>query len=101
MTSTSAARTPGRRHPLAAAAAIAGALVLGWSVPAMAASALPRLPSVAPSLDLGVWVIIDPDDDTPTDLIACLEAGRVHPVQRRAEGGLALGRGRAGAARGA
>lgn len=101
MISTIAARTPGRRHPLAAAAAIAGALVLGWSVPAMAASALPRLPAVAPSLDLGVWVIIDPDDDTPTDLIACSELGRVQADQRRADGDLALGRGRAAASRGA
>lgn len=52
-----------RCRRLAAAAAIAGALWLGCALPAVAASALIRPPSVTTGLDLGIWLTVDPGDD--------------------------------------
>ncbi len=74
----------------ATAAVLAGAFCLGWSIPAAATAAIARLPSVAPSLDRGIWVVTEPDDDTAIFNIATRGAAAL--VQRRAGGDLRLGR---------
>lgn len=90
-------------------AALATAGCLGWGIQAGAASAVIRPPSVATGIDLGIWVITGPDDDTAMIRVARPAINdTAHPgdrpgqalPQRRAGGSFLFGR-RAGTFSGA
>ena len=54
-----------RRSLFTATAAVGGGLALGWSLPGGASVAAAQgVPGAAKGVDVGIWVVIQPDDIT-------------------------------------